>query len=186
MNRITSMPDAYNKDVGGNLYNLFELLAALIADEAKDLQDIDDSSDIFTASGDTLDRYGKMFGVDRCGATDVQYRTKILNRIGENLSTGDCNSVIRLIAQMLDVPESEIRIAELGGGKVSLSNIAFNTLEKSGFDGKTTIDMIGSMLPIGVSIGNSSFAGTFRYGTAEGETSTTTGYDCGTLGMVLE
>lgn len=185
MNNAKKMPDAYYKGTDGNLYKLMQLIHLLYEDVNSDLISILESHDLANAYGATLDNYGASVGVDRNGASDAQYRTMILNRIGKIISTGDCNTVIELISQMLGIDKSEVHITEIGSAKVSLSNISFETLENSGFDGEEAVRMIKGLLPIGVSIGESSFAGTFQYGSVEGETSETTGFDVGTLGMIM-
>ena len=183
MSSIDRMPDAYAKSTGSNLYNLLQLYREIFIDLENDMQSIAESRDLCSAYGATLDKYGEMLGQKRGGATDEQYRLEILNRIGRNVSSGDCDSVMHLISQMFGISPADISVQELGNATVL---VAFGSLvyEDAGFTATEARDMVQSIMPVGVNV-VLGFKGTFLYGAVEGETSTETGYDYGVLGSLL-
>lgn len=184
MNNAVKMPDAYYKLAGGNLHNLFELRSQLDADVKGDFASVEKSRDISSAYGDTLDRYGEMIGVLRGKSTDEQYRIEIMNRIGKNISASTCNSALAFIAQMFNVPVESVHLEEQGNSTVLISGVTMQEVTAAGFTMAEIKDMIQGILPIGVTA-EMAFAGTFIFVENEGETSTETGYDYGTLGSSL-
>lgn len=181
MNRITSFPDAYIKDEGGNLYNVMQLLAWLISFVKGDFEAIDISNDLYSAAGDALDKHGEMFGVKRNGETDEQYRVAIFNKVGENKSDCTCNSAIRFIAQMFNVPVTKIRLEEIGNAKVVVSGLSNADVNATGYSFDEIKHMISAFLPSGVGV-DIGVKGTFVFVENEGVSGTGTGYDNGTLG----
>lgn len=158
-NNISRMPDAYDKNVYSNLYYLLSLAAGISSAVQSDFEDILDSRDLSNAYGETLDNYGAMVGVQRLGATDSQYRTKIRSKIEKNITGTDANSVIKAIASTLDISASDISIAE-GNMTVDVLGLTMAMLEASGYSASEIDSMIESFLPIGVSLNRSSYAGT--------------------------
>ena len=86
MNESRKLPDAYAKEKCSNLYKVMQLDDLLYADSKGALKSIDRSRDLQQAYGETLDKYGEMFGVERKGASDEQLRIKLLNKIAVNHS----------------------------------------------------------------------------------------------------
>lgn len=163
MNDIQKMPDAYYKLVGGNLYNLLALASMIQTEGTTDFNDIADSRDIQNATGATLDNYGAMVGVARSGATDEQYRTKILNKISVNTSGVDANSIIRSIGQTLNTDSSGISISE-GNMAVSVLGLTLSQIAESGYSESEIRQMIENLLPIGVALEYVFYYGTFEFG----------------------
>lgn len=157
MNNISKMPDAYRKDTSGNLYYIFRLLDLLVSDLKADLELINRARDINSAYGVNLDNLAKMVNVKRSHATDEQYRTKALAKIGASSTTSDCNSVIIAIAQMFGVNPSKIGIQEVNGGNgketwiyVSIKGLTLDMIENSGYSMTELQSMIKSIIPAGV------------------------------------
>lgn len=159
MNNIQKMPDAYYKVADGNLYNLLQLASMLDTTITTDINDIGNSRDIHNAIGATLDNYGAMVGVERNGATDTQYITKILNKIGVNTSGSDTNSVIKAVAQTLSAETSDISITE-GDLSVKVNGLTVAMLESSGYSASETTELIKQLIPIGVALETTVYAGT--------------------------
>lgn len=124
-----------------------------------DLNAISDSRDMSAATGATLDNYGAMVGVSRNGATDEQYQTKILNQISRNVSGVDANSIIKAIALTLKAEETSISISE-GIMSVTVNGLTVAMLDESGYSASEISEMISGLLPIGVSLGSTMYAGT--------------------------
>ncbi len=159
INNSTRLPDAYAKDVSSNMYKLFELQSLVTGIMQTDMNDIEASKDLSQATGKTLDLYGGMFGVSRQGATDDQFRVKILNQIGKLASSGDCNSVLRFIAQMLGIEITDIRLVE-SNMLVAIIGLTTEMLENSGYKSSDISDMLQGLMPIGVALAPPNYAGT--------------------------
>lgn len=161
MNNAKRLPDAYAKNTDSNIYKLLQLVNLLYNDLKIDLKCIDKSRDIHEATGKTLDRYGEMISVSRGGATDEQYRTKILSQIARYVTESDCNSVISAIAHIFDVPVTDISIIE-DDMKVEILGLTMEMLEKSGYKSREIEAMIRGLIPIGVEMSPPKYAGTLR------------------------
>lgn len=158
MNRAKQLPDSYVKNVDSNNYKLLQLANLLYVDLNADLKKINQSRDLYNATGKTLDYYGAMVGEKRNGASDEQFRTKILNRIGRNVANSDCNSFITIVANMLDIKPETIRTVE-GENSVEVVGLTVETIEKSGYTSEELIEMMENLLPIGVSMAGSEITG---------------------------
>lgn len=161
MNNAKKLPDAYAKNTDSNIYKLLQLVNLLYNDLQIDLKCIDKSRDIHEATGKTLDRYGEMISVTRGGATDEQYRTKILSQIARYVTESDCNSVISAIAHIFDVPVTNISIIE-EDMKVDILGLTMEMLEKSGYKSREIEAMIRGLIPIGVEMSPPKYAGTLK------------------------
>lgn len=161
MNNAKRLPDAYAKNTDSNIYKLLQLVNLLYNDLKIDLTCIDKSRDIHEATGKTLDRYGEMINVSRGGATDEQYRTKILSQIARYVTESDCNSVISAIAIIFDVPVTDISIIE-EDMKVEILGLTMEMLEKSGYKSREIEAMIRGLIPIGVEMSPPKYAGTLE------------------------
>lgn len=158
-NNAVRLPDAYYKQIGGNLYTLFSLAYEIALETQTDFSDISDSRNIDNAYGKTLDNYGATFGVSRGGDTDTQYRTKIKNKIASLTVGSDCNSVINAIATMFGGDPAKIRIAEANVA-VAVYGLTMDMLENSGYTSSEIVQAIKNLLPIGVGLIRPYFAGT--------------------------
>ncbi len=158
-NNIVKLPDAYNKNISSNLYMLLSLAYLVSSGLQTDLNNIWDSRDINTAYGATLDNYGEMLGVQRNGATDEQYRTNLLNKISQNVSGSDTDSVINGIALMLNTDPKNLSIIEYDM-TVKVVGMTIDMVEASGYSEVEINAMIENILPIGVGLERSVYGGT--------------------------
>lgn len=158
MNESRKLPDAYAKEKCSNLYKVMQLDDLLYADSKGALKSIDRSRDLQQAYGETLDKYGEMFGVERKGASDEQLRIKLLNKIAVNHSQSDCNSLISAIAGMLSIDVSEIKITE-GDTEVVISGLTIKKLEESGYKSSEITSMIQDIITAGVELAKPVYAG---------------------------
>lgn len=190
MNNVKKLPDAYAKGIDSNNYKLLQLANLLYTDQKCDLTAILKSRDLQTAYGKTLDYYGGMVGQSRGGATDEQYRIKIFNQIGKQRSTGACDDVIRLISQILGLDVGTFFLTEQSSGTIAIDGLTTDILDKADMKFEEVKEIINSILPIGVAIGEIIVAGTFSFGSVYevdsqqgfGDIAQTTG---GKLGTVL-
>lgn len=175
-NNITKFPDAYYKLIGGNLYNLMQLEALTSSVVSDDFKAVENSRELDKATGKTLDNYGSIVGETRNGATDEQYLTKILNKIAINSAGTDVNSIINTIIQTLRVEQSDLKsyyvdtftvntvnisIKE-GNGSVTVKGLSEKMVNKSGYSEQEVTVMIKELMPIGVNLERTVYAGTLE------------------------
>lgn len=161
MNNTKKMPDAYAKNTESNLYKLLQLVNLLQNDARIDLKCIDKSRDIYNSSGKTLDKYGEMVGEPRNGVTDEQYRTKILSRIARLITGSDYYSVKSAIAMIFGVDSSDISLSE-GDMSVTVNGLTIEMLENSGYKSREIEKMISGLIPAGVELVSTKYAGTMK------------------------
>lgn len=159
MNQTKKMPDAYNKSIDSNLYKLLQLVNLVQEDFRADMLSIAETNDLNKAYGYTLDLYGDLLKVSRSGATDEQYRIKILNQIAVNTANTDCNSIINTITQMFGVENGNISIVE-GDLQIYIKGLTIEMLKNSGYTSKEITNMLKKLSPIGVALSEPVYAGT--------------------------
>lgn len=159
-NETKRLPDAYAKDTNSNNYKILQLLYLLNADTRADLQSIEHASDIANASGKTLDKFGEMYGQARNGANDEQYRFLIMYKISKMTTKSDCNSIINSLETLFNT-DGGIKITE-GNLTAKVEGISIETIENTGFTNEQIKEMISDLMPVGVSLSGTTFAGTLK------------------------
>ena len=81
---INLLPDSFLKTRDSNNYKILSLNADLLSELKSDINAVNESLDIFLATGKTLDLYGKIYGQLRGQLNDTKYRYMILFRIATN------------------------------------------------------------------------------------------------------
>lgn len=166
------LPDAYNKSFGSDLYKLLRLAELSNRDTKTDFKAINESRDINFAYGDSLDMYGEMFGISRDGATDEQYRVKILLKIGKLKANSDCNSMIQVISDMFNIDKSSFLLTGLNeyegvmslqkSGAVRICGLSSSIITDLGYTSEQVRQMINDVLPVGVRVETLIFDGTLK------------------------
>lgn len=157
MNNARKLPDAYNKTVGSNLYNLLQLLNLLDIDLKSDLKRILQSRNIENATGATLDAYGEMVGVKRNCASDENYRTRIIARISTLTVDSDINSVLSAIARTFNMDVSDIKIID-GDSAVTIQGITTDLVTSC--SSNEVAEILKSFMPAGVTLNPFNYGGT--------------------------
>lgn len=164
MSNVNKLPDSYAKGQQSNNYKLLNLNEQAIADVKADAQAIFNALDILTASGHTLELYGDMVGQKRGVLNDVQYRYMILTRMGINVAQGNYETVIANAKQIFECEASDIIIRDSAKPcTVELEKFPLEVLISAGFSSTQAIAMLESLLPIGVTVDNANFDGTFEF-----------------------
>ncbi|WP_284641178.1 hypothetical protein [Paenibacillus silviterrae] len=109
---LRRLTDVFSKNPNSNIGKLLTIMADQIRELTETQNRIRDWRDIDQAQGTTLDRIGQNVGQPRGVATDEVYRILIKSKIARNLSTGDINTIIRVVSTALDCDPSEIEIKE--------------------------------------------------------------------------
>ena len=110
---LKKLTDNYAKDANSKIGKLFNLVSTELEQADGAFTSIENYRDIDQATGETLDRIGKNVQQFRGAANDDIYRILIKSKIARNLSTGDVNTIIRILAITLNADESNIAVEEL-------------------------------------------------------------------------
>jgi len=160
---IEALPDAYAKDISSNNFKLLLLPEILTSEFKEDVKSCSDILDIQQATGETLDLYGEIYGVNRGSMADNQYRTYILNSAMANRSDGTINNLLECLSTIFD---DKMTITE-ASGKVIINNLTNEAIERTGFTLQQIAELIGSLLAVGVgveAIGTDFGEDTFTFG----------------------
>lgn len=165
---IHNLPDVYRKDESSNNYKLLLLEQRLVEGLYKDIEGVWETSNIYDAVGKTLDLYGEMYGQPRGKATDEQYRYLIVQKVAQNMVTGDYNSIVNSLAVAFGVPVTEFQLRETDNpAEVEVVDLPYSVLVKAGLTSGQAAKIIGSVLPIGVTLAPMELSGTFEFGIAD-------------------
>ena len=161
---INALPDSFKKDRDSNNYKLLSLEQKLVSDLMTDIQAVQDTLDIYSATGKTLDLYGAIYGQPRGTSTDEQYRYLVLQKIARNNVTGDYNSIVNSIAIAFDVPVTSFQFRETENPcEVEVLNLPFTILQNAGMTVSQMEDIIQGLLPVGVNLLPLELSGTFEF-----------------------
>lgn len=164
MSNVNKLPDSYAKGTHSNNYKLLNLNEQAIADIKADAQALYDILDLKNASGRTLDMYGDMLGQQRGTMTDEQYYYMLLTRIAINNVKGNGYSIAECLASIFSCKPNEIIIKDSEKpAKVVIETFPLQVLIDAGFTSKNAMEIIHTILPIGVSADDVNFNGTFEF-----------------------
>ena len=164
MNNADRLPDSYAKDKNSNNYKLLKLNEDAIATLNKDMYDVLNVLDIKNATGNTLELYGDMVGQKRGELNDTQYRYMILTRIGMNIARGNYDSIIAICQMIFDCNPQDIILNDSEKPcRVEVTKFPLKVLVDAGFSSNQAIAMVELLMPIGVTIENANFEGTFEF-----------------------
>ena len=167
VNRLVELfPDAYTKTIDSNNDKLLRLALVPLKEIKKTLEAIDESSDIFKATGETLDYYGDIYGIQRGRLNDTQYRYTILSAIAKMNVGGDYESIIEAISIVFNCDKSEINLRDHpdNPATVKLEKMPFSVIMEAGFSTTQAVALIENLLPVTVTIEADNFEGTFEFG----------------------
>lgn len=168
MSNVNKLPDSYAKGKDSNNYKLLNLNEQAIADVKADAQAVYDSLDLKNATGRTLELYGEMVGQKRGVLTDEQYYYMILTKLGINSVQGNYATISTMMQRIFDCKASDIILRDgASSGKVEVEQFPLAVLIGAGFTSKQAIELVESLLPIGVTINDATFQGTFEFAETE-------------------
>lgn len=193
--KTKKLPDFYNKEVNGNFNRLFSMQTDLEAEFHNNLIEIFDSIDIRQAKNKTLDLLGASVGQLRGQLNDDEYRALILIKVIRNVGATDCNTIIDILSQMMGCPKNIINIQNQSDP--ATVEIEIRDAEDRGllnnFSAASIREMLDLLMPVCVTIGNSSFEGTFEFGSADDTEGSASGFSSidnnnigGTLSLFIQ
>lgn len=164
MDNVNKLPDSYDKRTESNNYKLLNINEQAIADVKADAQAVFDALDIMKATGRTLELYGEMVGQKRGTLNDVQYRIMIFTRMGINVTQGNYTTVIENAKRMFECEASDIVLRDSDGTcTVEVEKFPLEVLINAGYTSNQAVELLETLLPIGVTINKANFDGTFEF-----------------------
>lgn len=161
---IKALPDSFQKHTESGNYKLLLIEQQLVGGLRDDIKAVQDTLDLYSATGKTLDHYGAMYGVSRGVSTDEQYRYLIAQKVAQNMVTGDYNSIVNAIAVAFVVPVTSFRFQETENPcEVEVLNMPYSVLQNAGITESQMREIIQTLLPVGVSLKLEELAGTFEF-----------------------
>ncbi|WP_246362560.1 hypothetical protein [Paenibacillus alba] len=189
MQRLT---DVFVKDPISNTGKLLGILTEQLQALEETQNRVRSWRDIDQAQGATLDRIGTNVAQARGVATDEVYRILIKSKIARNLSTGDINTIIRVLSTALACPPSDIEIRELWNdpinpepAAISVIRLPIRFVNAAGMSPSQFGRIVQRTVAAGVHVGAIELTGTFQFaGGTETEISPTAGFsnDSGLIG----
>lgn len=164
---INALPDVYQKGKDSNNYKLLLLSQQAVEGFFKDIEAVWETSNIYSATGKTLDLYGEMYDQPRGKATDEQYRYLIAQKVAQNMVEGDYNSIVSSIAVAFDVPPTAFKFVETAPAEVECAELPYEVLLNAGITAEQAIEIIEALLPAGVTLAPIELTGTFEFGVAD-------------------
>ena len=165
-NLVERFPDAFCKLPDSNNEKLLKLVSIPLNQIRKDIRDVFDTTDIYKATGKTLDYYGDIYSVQRGRLNDTQYRYLILCAIARTMIGGDYESILQAIATIFRCNKTDVMISdhEEKPATVKLDKMPFLVIQEAGFSTTQTVNIIEQLLPITVAIEADNFEGMFEFG----------------------
>ncbi|MEK3824421.1 hypothetical protein [Paenibacillus sp. FSL K6-1558] len=197
---IRKLTDVYAKNPNSNIGKLLRIISESISEVKEGFEKIERWRDIDEAKGTTLDQIGANVGQKRGAASDDVYRILIKSKIARNLSKGDVNTIIRVIALAVGADYSDIKITakfndplEPEPAAISLMRLPLDKLAASGIELNQFVQIIQKTVGAGISVQSVELQGTFEFGGLPETVDPATGFGDvndesvgGTLGAVYQ
>lgn len=168
---INLLTDNYDKRPNSKIGKLFKIIADELDEINNTTKLVEKSRDIDKASGFTLDKIGSNVKQFRGAATDGIYRVLIKSKIARNMSTGDINTIISVVAQSIDAEPTQIKIKEMYNdltepepAAIKLLEIPLEKINEIGMSSSQFGRMISKTLGAGIGLKEIRMEGTFEFG----------------------
>lgn len=162
----------FNKSRDSNLSKLITIFSEQFQDIEQTNETIKKWRLIDDAEGVGLDKIGENIRQPRGTATDEIYRVLLKSKIARSLSTGDLNTIIRVLSIALDTSPSEIRIKEKWNDEhdpepaaISVIEVPIKRLNEVGMDIEQFSSIVQMTVAAGVRVESVELQGTFEFGT---------------------
>jgi hypothetical protein len=168
---ISRLTDYFAKDPNSNIGKLLAIFAEQFNDLEETQERMRDWRSIDSAEGATLDRIGTNVVQSRGPANDEVYRILIKSKIARNLSTGDINTIIRVLSVALDADPSAITIHETYNDPdepepagISIIQVPLDQINLAGMSPSQFARIVQRTVAAGVRVGVIELTGTFEIG----------------------
>lgn len=180
---LSMLPDYYKKTKDSNNYKLFSIFQRQedILHETYDRMRL--WRDIEFAEGHALDDLGENINQPRGTATDEIYRVLLKSKLARNLSTGDVNTIIQVLAIALDTDYSNVRIQQKWNDEnnpepaaIKVIEVPLKRLNEVGLSSNQFARIIQRTVSAGVRVESVQLEGTFEFGGLPITTDNETGF----------
>ncbi|MFD1886837.1 hypothetical protein [Paenibacillus wenxiniae] len=192
---LEKLTDVFAKRPDSTIGKLLTILSDKMGELEVTFNKIEEWRDIQKAKGATLDLIGSNVGQKRGAASDAVYRIMIQSKIARNLSKGDINTIIRVIALALSAQYSEIKILEKYEDEfdpepaaISLIQMPIDKLNASGISLPQFIQIIQRTVAAGVRVSSVQLVGSFRFSDMADQTEENSngGFGVGEFGYLFD
>lgn len=173
---LKRLTDVYNKNPNSNIGKIISIVASQMDYLTSTFERIERWRGIDEARGTTLDNIGKNVDQLRGQTSDEVYRILIKSKIARNLSTGDINTIINILALSIDTDPSEIRIQETWNDPedpepagIKLIQVPISRLNEVGMTGTQFGRIVSLTVAAGVHVREIDLQGTFEFGSINEE-----------------
>lgn len=169
---LSRFPDFFNKRPDSRLGKLMRIFSEQLQELKDTNHRIREWRDIDKAEGAGLDFIGQNVRQPRGVATDEVYRVLLKSKIARNLSTGDINTIIRVLALALNADYKDIKIKEKWTdpenpepAAISLISVPITRLNEVGMDPVQFGRIVQKTVGGGIRVESIELTGTFEFGT---------------------
>lgn len=180
---VSKLTDAYNKEPDSNISKVISLVVKEVKELKGAFEKIESWRSVDNAEGQILDSIGRDIRQARGIATDEIYRVLLKSKVARDLSTGDTNTIINVLAMTLDVDNSEINIIdawtdneEPEPAAIKVIEIPIGKLNEIGMNGYQFARIVELTVASGIAVKSIDLQGTFEYGGVPLETNNEKGY----------
>ncbi len=167
-NDAKRLPGSYNRTTDSVCERMLRIVAEAHRDASADLHAIHCSLDLSEASGKTLDLYGALLLLPRGVVDDTQYRFLLKCRIEHYFAKSTHAGVIQSMESIFSLQPGEVSFTDATtSGLVAINHLPYSALQRAGFTGEQTVQIIKELLSVGVDLEMGSFEGTFCFSDAD-------------------
>ena len=164
---VSKLPDAFDKQQDSNNAKMLALNEGSISVLEQVLDQVDVSTDIYQATGKTLDYYGEIVGQKRGNLNDEKFRLMILSRIAVNTSGVDYMTIMDNVIQILGCRLDDVTIIEMQDhdepATLKVTALPYEILGRAGFTSRQAVEMLARLMPIGVKLIAQELQGSFEF-----------------------
>lgn len=148
-NKVGRLPDYYDKGENSNNRKILEIARAAKEDIAGTLDGIRAASDMLEATGESLDIWGAVYGVDREGDSDDVYRIRIqIAQLKDKIQI-DYSSWYRTILEIFDCAPETLELERSDKAfEYRFVKFPFSRCNELGISVERAEDLILKSLPI--------------------------------------
>lgn len=175
--------DVFNKNENSNLGKIIQIFSQQLQEIEQTNIRIKEWRNVDSAEGVGLELIGENIKQSRGVATDEVYRVLLKSKIARNLSTGDINTIIRVLSLALDADPSTIRIQEKWGdllepepAAIKMIEVPLAKINESGIAPEQFVRIVQRTAAAGVKVASIEMTGTFQFGGLPMETDPDAGF----------
>ena len=147
-NKVTRLPDYYAKGKTSNNWKIMELQRQGMEILNKEIELVQNASNINDAEGEGLDVWGDMYEVKRNGLLDEEYRIQILIQMARDMIQPDFTAWYSTILETFHRSADEIMVSKTGPFECRFDKFPLAAVQEIGLDINTATQLIEAILPL--------------------------------------